>query len=276
MKQIIFPFLPFFILQFACSQNNSKTREENSSEQEKVISIQDSIPLGAKKLLKAYPSFLEEYENNQIIWKDGSSMQFDDGKENKNFKELLNNPDLQDQMNFTYVVGQNYEIPKSEKDDVGRVRYDPFFKKIYGQNAEEVRNKLVRVNWLPNYINQSILVTSVNEVNLHLKAISDDLENLLRIKPQYLKYLKGMGGTFRWRTISKSKQLSPHSFGISIDINVPYSNYWQWSGVENYRNRIPMEIVEIFEKHYFIWGGKWYHYDTMHFEYRPEYFAEVD
>jgi D-alanyl-D-alanine carboxypeptidase len=20
----------------------------------------------------------------------------------------------------------------------------------------------------------------------------------------------------------------------------------------------------------FIWGGKWYHYDTMHFEYRPE------
>ncbi|MEJ2663631.1 MAG: M15 family metallopeptidase, partial [Spirochaetia bacterium] len=25
-----------------------------------------------------------------------------------------------------------------------------------------------------------------------------------------------------------------------------------------------------FEKYGFIWGGKWYHYDTMHFEYRPE------
>ena len=24
------------------------------------------------------------------------------------------------------------------------------------------------------------------------------------------------------------------------------------------------------EKHGFIWGGRWYHYDTMHFEYRPE------
>lgn len=24
------------------------------------------------------------------------------------------------------------------------------------------------------------------------------------------------------------------------------------------------------EKHGFIWGGCWYHYDTMHFEYRPE------
>jgi hypothetical protein len=37
-----------------------------------------------------------------------------------------------------------------------------------------------------------------------------------------------------------------------------------------YRNEIPWEIVEIFERHGFVWGGKWYHYDTMHFEYRPE------
>ena len=37
-----------------------------------------------------------------------------------------------------------------------------------------------------------------------------------------------------------------------------------------YKNRIPMEIVRIFEKHGFIWGGRWSHYDTMHFEYRPE------
>jgi hypothetical protein len=28
--------------------------------------------------------------------------------------------------------------------------------------------------------------------------------------------------------------------------------------------------VDIFERHGFIWGGKWAHYDTMHFEYRPE------
>jgi hypothetical protein len=33
---------------------------------------------------------------------------------------------------------------------------------------------------------------------------------------------------------------------------------------------VPFEIVLIFERHGFIWGGKWYHYDTMHFEYRPE------
>ena len=37
-----------------------------------------------------------------------------------------------------------------------------------------------------------------------------------------------------------------------------------------YRSDTPAEIVEIFEKHGFIWGGRWFHYDTMHFEYRPE------
>jgi hypothetical protein len=26
----------------------------------------------------------------------------------------------------------------------------------------------------------------------------------------------------------------------------------------------------VFEQHGFIWGGRWAHYDTMHFEYRPE------
>jgi hypothetical protein len=40
-----------------------------------------------------------------------------------------------------------------------------------------------------------------------------------------------------------------------------------------HRNRIPFEVVEPFEAEGFIWGGKWYHYDTMHFEYRPELFA---
>jgi D-alanyl-D-alanine carboxypeptidase len=28
-----------------------------------------------------------------------------------------------------------------------------------------------------------------------------------------------------------------------------------------------------FERAGFIWGGKWYHFDTFHFEYRPEIIA---
>ena len=99
--------------------------------------------------------------------------------------------------------------------------------------------------------------------------------------PHFHRYVDDPAGTFNWRRIKDTERLSLHSFGIAVDINVEYSNYWKWDdpGGErlhlDYVNRIPLEIVEIFEKHGFIWGGKWYHYDTMHFEYRPELLIDV-
>ena len=69
--------------------------------------------------------------------------------------------------------------------------------------------------------------------------------------------------------------MSAHGHAIAIDIALKRSHYWRNAaagkdGAIAYKNEIPMEIVRIFEKHGFIWGGRWYHYDTMHFEYRPE------
>ncbi len=43
----------------------------------------------------------------------------------------------------------------------------------------------------------------------------------------------------------------------------------------------PKELVDTFEKNNFVWGGKWGHFDILHFEYRPEvlikakYFGET-
>ncbi len=77
--------------------------------------------------------------------------------------------------------------------------------------------------------------------------------------------------------IAGTNRLSMHSFGMTMDINIEQTNYWQWDcKCQNedaaliYKNKIPLGLVEIFEKYGFIWGGKWYHHDTMHFEYRPE------
>ncbi|MBN9071220.1 MAG: M15 family metallopeptidase [Rhizobiales bacterium] len=72
--------------------------------------------------------------------------------------------------------------------------------------------------------------------------------------------------------------MSMHAYGAAIDLNTKYTAYWQWqkpdaAGHIKWSNRIPKEIVDIFERHGFIWGGRWYHYDTMHFEYRPEMLA---
>ena len=87
-------------------------------------------------------------------------------------------------------------------------------------------------------------------------------------RPELLKFLD-VNGTFSWRKIAKSDELSSHSWGISRDINVQNSSYWQWS--KEYKNTLPQEIIDVFERNGFIWGGRWEHFDTMHFEYRPEF-----
>ena len=69
-----------------------------------------------------------------------------------------------------------------------------------------------------------------------------------------------------------------HAWGAAIDINPAKSDYWLWhratAGLADRVNRVPLEIVRVFERHGFIWGGRWVHYDTMHFEYRPELLGE--
>ncbi|MBD3799833.1 MAG: M15 family metallopeptidase [Epsilonproteobacteria bacterium] len=69
-----------------------------------------------------------------------------------------------------------------------------------------------------------------------------------------------------------------HSYGIAIDLAPNTTQYWKDEASSEtakigYKNTMPLSIVRIFEKHGFIWGGRWYHYDTMHFEYRPELLA---
>jgi len=215
----------------------------------------------AKKLVKSYPQ-IKACKHNHILWSDGSTMLYDDGKR-KTSDKILKHADIEDMFTHSYQA-ERYKNPRH---DPGRYRNDAFFRKMYGNSAKAVKTDLTTINWF----GQKIQVTKVNNVHKHLQAIAHDLKKLLVKKPAYRKYLTPIGGTFKWRKIAGTNRLSVHSFGAAIDIRVKYSAYWRWAkGAYRYQNQIPLDIVKIFEKHGFIWGGKWYHYDTMHFEYRPE------
>ncbi len=321
--------------------------------------------------------FIVSTDGKSIIWNDGYAMPAGTLEENKSLQAKIEKPVLVDQVDHVHYPAGVIDLAAyfQKNEDPGRIRYEPFSRKMYGDSENEVRTHLVTIDWMPETFKNAdgtaqyhVSVTTVNQVNEKLKQISSELDALVKKEPDYKKYLSDPGGTFSWRYIANTNRLSYHSFGMTIDINVGHSNYWQWNVyslyqkpsenaikpenipgkaivlvnskayfVENhqivtknnvnfvvdiilsenqknqlmqqntegeikrddsnnalinsimqqalangnrpipedtsfdyYPNQIPWPIVLVFEKNGFIWGGKWHHYDTMHFEYRPE------
>lgn len=242
-----------------------------------ALAATDSLPAPAlNRLVRAYPEHLLKAEGNLLYWKDGTVMTIDDGHI-KDEQMMFDSADIEDQVwSLDYMPGYYPDTP-GYGCNPGTYRCIPFFQKMYGSTEEEVRKHLTVLWWPSEKGGQKLVVTKVNNVHLKLKAIAAELN----ARPHLKSYITRIGGGFNWRMVAGTQRPSPHSYGIAIDINTKYAHYWQWDHPDHktdetiemnlcWRNDIPWEIVEIFEQYGFIWGGKWYHYDTMHFEYRPE------
>jgi hypothetical protein len=223
-------------------------------------------------LVAAYPDHLSGYDNDTLVWKNGRRMPVSDGVADKSFERLLDRPSIRDQFALSYPVGAALR-PPGRNEDPGRFRNEAFFTAMYGDCGKgEVTAQLRRVAWLPRHGGGSVLVTERNGVADKVAAISRELDAL----PPLAKYAAASAGAYSCRSIAGTRRRSFHAYGAAIDLNLRFSDYWLWKAKTQtpvWRNRIPAAIVEIFERHGFIWGGKWYHYDTMHFEYRPELIA---
>lgn len=233
--------------------------------------VSDSSAI-ARRLISGYPGIVKSVEGNAVVFADGTTLPLDDGSGEKTFGDWLAKPDIKDMFRLAYPAGAAASAPARDFDP-GRARNAAFFTKVYGDCRKGgVASKLVVVRWLPKKYGRAIKVTPINGVADKLRAVSAELDAL---PAQFDRFLFPIGGTYVCRTIAGTDALSAHGYGIAIDIAVKPSHYWRWPKVPAdgnvvYRNAIPMEIVSIFEKHGFIWGGRWYHHDTMHFEYRPE------
>jgi len=232
----------------------------------------DRSPLD--RLKAAYGDFIAGTEESDgatiVVMKDGTRLPWDDGVVDMSFETRLARPDLEDMFYCPYPKGE-MESPPDEEMDPGRVRVFDFFASVYGGSPKEVRASLVEVPWLPSRGGRPVKFNSKNGAADALSRASAELEAL----PETLmRYVVHSSGTYSWRRIAGTRRQSAHGFGIAIDIDARRADYWRWGrralGLVVYRNRVPREIVDVFERNGFIWGGKWYHYDTMHFEYRPE------
>jgi hypothetical protein len=222
------------------------------------------------RLMRAYPDFIAGHDGQWLLMKDGRKFALSDGRTDKSFDELVAHPDVDDMFYRDYPAGSD-AAPPAANDDPGRVRFAPLFDAMYGNCAKgDVTPKLRAMAWLPRHHGGTLEITTANGVDKALEAVVRELDEL---PDGFVKYLKPSAGTYNCRAVAGSPVPSAHGWGIAIDINVAQSDYWRWSGsltAPRWKNRIPIEIVRIFERHGFIWGGRWYHFDTMHFEYRPE------
>lgn len=226
-------------------------------------------------LLAAYPDRLVSYTDSELIWKDGSRMPLGSAQANMPFAKLLDQASIRDQFAIPYPLSTAPFRAPATDEDPGRLRNDAFFLKMYGDCRKgEVTSKLRAVSWLPNHGGGTVRATAINGVADQLQEVSRELDLL---PAGMIQYLVPTSGTYNCRPIAETNRLSAHAFGAAIDINAKFGTYWLWSkradGAIVWRNRIPREIVEIFERHGFIWGGRWYHFDSLHFEYRPELIA---
>ena len=223
-------------------------------------------------LMLAYPDYIKYIEKTDgekvyVVLKSGIRLIYDD-KVQKNMESKMANPDLQDMLEQLYPMTTTGTL--MEKDfDPGRVRMYGLLKEVYGSNQQQIEKQLGNVN----VGGKSFRFSKSNGASVALKSAITELISLAQRSNKAAAAAFPSSGTFNYRVIASTNRLSPHAFGIAIDLARDSRDYWRWATREQGQKRLesyPKEIVEIFEKNNFVWGGKWGHFDILHFEYRPE------
>ncbi|MEX2442407.1 MAG: M15 family metallopeptidase [Alkalispirochaeta sp.] len=166
-------------------------------------------------------------------------------------------------------------------------QHNGFHGVLYGAlSAGHAREIMVNVRWFGFSVRVHPIMVKP------LRAVERDTREILGTSPEVRAFLRGLAHVDGqlWRRIAGTRSLSYHSYGVAIDLiparyNGTFS-YWRWAAEADVTKwwdlRVdqrwlpPLKLVEIFERHGFVWGGRWLFFDSIHFEYRPEIHAVND
>jgi hypothetical protein len=146
-------------------------------------------------------------------------------------------------------------------------------------NRSATESRLVRIEVA------GFTVTVHQSVREPLVKVSRELTFLRKTDPVVAAFLRRLAEIdgYNYRYVDGTRSRSLHSYGIAVDL-IPKHRprgyaYWRWAmqAVDDWwaipyaqRWMPPAAVVAAFERQGFVWGGKWFFFDTMHFEYRPE------
>ncbi|WP_156679453.1 M15 family metallopeptidase [Sphingomonas profundi] len=216
------------------------------------------------RLVSAYPDHLRGHDGTSLLWRAGPPTPIGRADPARAAQRIVDAPTVRDIFAWPYPLGP----ATAPAGDPGRARPAALFTRMYGDCAKgEVEPHLVPVRWVGG---RSLRFTRINGAAAALEAAARDLEAL---GPAYARYLWPTSGSYACRAIAGTEARSMHGYGAAIDLASRYGDYWRWSRSGVPGRTIPPAIVAVFERHGFIWGGKWAHFDSFHFEYRPEIIA---
>lgn len=223
-------------------------------------------------LMLSYPEFIVNVEkgDNDLIYcvcKSGKKILYDDKKQ-KTQDQKFASADLQDVLEQYYPLEKTNEI-FDKSFDPGRTRNYALLNEVYGSSRQSIEKNLKSLKY--GYTNYQF--NSQNNANTSLESALKEVMPLASSRGDIGAILYPASGTYNYRQISGTGLLSAHAFGIAIDLKSDPRDYWKWGTIEKAKKRVseyPSELVEAFENNGFVWGGKWGHFDILHFEYRPE------
>ena len=193
-----------------------------------------------------------------------------------------------------YPVGSLPPIPRLDPQAEARLRktigefglHPPhmsqdFLKRLFGATSRNaIRSQLVTVNFL------GFRVLVNRRIAKPLRRVAAECRSLSQTDPRIAAFFRNLAHIegFRFRHVAGTAYCSYHCYGLAVDLiprNYGKAIYWRWVWMSDkagkwwatpYSQRwmVPPQVVSAFEKHGFVWGGKWMFFDDMHFEYRPE------
>ncbi len=164
-----------------------------------------------------------------------------------------------------------YSCQPVTEDIFSGMKYSEFVEKakeVYGSSEQSIESQAVITGFMGKRV-------QIHEKIVPLvSCIEYEISNCAEAQ-NYEFY--SVGG-FYWRNARGSTMLSPHAFGIAIDIN-PYENPMclgydpkgYCGGQVKLVTDIPQCVVNAFKRYGFDWGGDWSSSkDAMHFEFRGD------
>lgn len=233
---------------------------------------------GIHSISESYKGLIDnvEIQNDEVIFRiKNDTLYYCNGK--MLYKKNLGNYESFRTIMYKYpgvpdsikVINDRYSIPRSAD----------FTDALFGKSSSEIRENC---KWIPflghaAYMNL-ICADKLIEVEKEILKASENNPDVRKFIDE-LKIIY----SYKRRKVSSGLSQSYHSYGLALDL-IPNSYnekavFWKWTWVSNKcwhllpmdrRWSPPVEVIEAFENNGFIWGGKWFRFDNIHFEYRPE------